>query len=73
MAALGNVTSHPTVRGQGYARQVCARLLRHLDALGIAHIGLNVAAGNASAIALYQQLGFTKVADYDEWSFTSRV
>jgi len=73
VAGLGNVTSHPTVRGQGYARQVCARLLRHLDALGIAHIGLNVAAGNGAAIALYQKLGFTEVAEYYEWSFTSQA
>jgi ribosomal protein S18 acetylase RimI-like enzyme len=52
---------------------VCARLLRHLDALGIAHIGLNVAAGNGAAIALYQKLGFTEVAEYYEWSFTSQA
>jgi RimJ/RimL family protein N-acetyltransferase len=53
VAGLGNVTSHPRVRGRGYARQVCARLLRHLDALKIAHIGLNVAAGNARAQQVY--------------------
>ena len=66
VAGLGNVTSHPTVRGQGYARQVCARLLRHLDALGIAHIGLNVAATNLRAQQLYAGLGFVSVAEYHE-------
>ena len=66
VAALGNVTSHPTVRGQGYARQVCARLLRHLHTLGIAHIGLNVAATNLRAQQLYAGLGFVPVAEYHE-------
>jgi len=66
VAALGNVTSHPTVRSQGYARQVCARLLRHLDALGIAHIGLNVAASNIRAQQVYAGLGFVQVAEYHE-------
>jgi len=37
---------------------------------GISHIGLNVSASNAAAIKLYQNLGFTTVAEYDEWSFT---
>ncbi len=66
VAGLGNVTSHPRVRGRGYARQVCARLLRHLDGLGIAHIGLNVAAGNARAQQVYAGLGFVQVAEYHE-------
>jgi predicted GNAT family acetyltransferase len=66
VAALGNVTSHPAVRGQGYARQVCARLLRHLDGIGIAHIGLNVAADNVRAQQVYAGLGFVPVAEYHE-------
>jgi ribosomal protein S18 acetylase RimI-like enzyme len=66
VAALGNVTSHPDVRGKGYARQVCARLIQHLDAQGIMHIGLNVAAANARAQHLYAGLGFVLVAEYHE-------
>lgn len=66
VAALGNVTVAPALRGRGYAREVCARLVRHLDALGITHIGLNVAADNAAAQAVYAGLGFTQVAAYHE-------
>lgn len=66
VAALGNVTVAPALRGQGLAKQVCARLIQHLDGLGIAHIGLNVAAENQAAQAVYTGLGFVKVADYQE-------
>lgn len=66
VAALGNVTVAPALRGHGLAKQVCARLIRHLDGLGIAHIGLNVAAENASALGLYTGLGFSPVAAYHE-------
>jgi ribosomal protein S18 acetylase RimI-like enzyme len=69
VAALGNVTSLPALRGQGLARSSCARLIRAMHEQGIGHIGLNVSASNAAAIKLYQNLGFTKVAEYDEWSF----
>ncbi|MFN5926534.1 MAG: GNAT family N-acetyltransferase, partial [Roseiflexaceae bacterium] len=57
-------------RGQGHARSVCAHLVRQLHAAGIRHIGLNVSAHNTAAIALYQRLGFTKVAEYHEYMFT---
>jgi ribosomal protein S18 acetylase RimI-like enzyme len=70
VAALGNVTSLPALRGQGLARSSCARLIRAMHEQGIGHIGLNVSASNAAAIKLYQNLGFTTVAEYDEWSFT---
>nr|WP_277875856.1 GNAT family N-acetyltransferase [Trichocoleus sp. FACHB-90] len=67
VAALGNVTTHPQFRGLGLATAVCARLcqelLRHVD-----HIGLNVLAGNRSAIACYEKLGFEQIATYGEYS-----
>jgi RimJ/RimL family protein N-acetyltransferase len=66
VAGLGNVTSHLTVPRQGFAHQVCARLLRHLDSLGIWHIGLNVAAINLRAQQLYAGLGFVPVAEDHE-------
>ena len=42
----------------------CVRLIRAMHEQGIGHIGLNVSASNAAAIKLYQNLGFTKVAEY---------
>ena len=53
-------------RAQPQSTLPCARLLRHLDALGIAHIGLNVAAGNTRAHQVYAGLGFVPVAEYHE-------
>ena len=65
VATLGNVATHPDLRGQGLATAavatVCRRLLPTVDV-----IALNVKADNASAIALYTRLGFSRVAGYHE-------
>lgn len=67
IAALGNITTHPAARGRGLATAVTARLcqslLEHVD-----QIGLNVKADNASAVACYTKLGFTRTASYGEYS-----
>jgi ribosomal protein S18 acetylase RimI-like enzyme len=72
VAALGNVTTHPRVRGRGLARRVCARLCHDLLQNGIEQIGLNVKADNASAIRLYRGLGFVEIAEFGayllEWN-----
>ncbi|MEV4759938.1 GNAT family N-acetyltransferase [Micromonospora sp. NPDC049559] len=71
VAALGNVTSHPRVRGQGLARAAVATLCRRL--LGtVQRVALNVRADNERAVALYTGLGFTPVAEYGEFSLTAR-
>jgi RimJ/RimL family protein N-acetyltransferase len=72
VAALGNITTHPTYRGQGLAKQVTAKLcqsLRH----EINHIGLNVHHANQTAINTYQALGFGWVADYNEVLLQQRI
>jgi GNAT superfamily N-acetyltransferase len=69
VAALGNVTTHPDFRGQGLGTAVCAKLCQALLQT-VDHIGLNVKADNASAIASYKRLGFEVVAEYSEYSFT---
>lgn len=65
VAALGNVTTHPTHRGRGLATAVtgslCRRLLETVD-----DIGLNVDAENATAIRCYERLGFELTGTYDE-------
>ncbi len=65
VGVLGNVTTHPKVRGQGVGRSLCARLC--LDLLeDCDHVGLNVARNNEAAIRLYESLGFVHAIDYEE-------
>ncbi|MER7585817.1 GNAT family N-acetyltransferase, partial [Kitasatospora sp. NPDC097691] len=65
VAVLGNVTTHPDARGRGLARACVTALCRHLAAT-TDHLGLNVRTDNAPAIRLYERLGFTTVATYNE-------
>jgi len=68
VAALGNITTRPDVRGQGLATTVTARLCQELLRAGIACLGLNVKADNRGALACYEKLGLERVADYGEYS-----
>jgi RimJ/RimL family protein N-acetyltransferase len=65
VAAIGNVTTLPEMRGKGLATKVCARLLSVLQT-NVDIIALNVKADNAPAIQVYQRLGFETVGEYDE-------
>lgn len=71
IAALGNITTRPELRGQGHGARVTARLCQHLLTQGIEHIGLNVRADNGAAIACYRKLGFRPVARYGEYLLTA--
>lgn len=71
VAAIGNVATHPRVRGQGAGGACVAALCRQLGA-SVDHIGLNVRADNATAIGLYHRLGFTEVTRFTEAAFTAR-
>jgi ribosomal protein S18 acetylase RimI-like enzyme len=70
VAALGNVTTHPDVRGQG-AGGACVAALCHRLGRSVDHIGLNVRADNATAVALYRRLGFCEVTRFSEATFTA--
>ncbi|MEV0428142.1 GNAT family N-acetyltransferase [Micromonospora sp. NPDC050495] len=71
VAALGNVTTHPRLRGRGLAAGVvaalCARLADTVD-----HVTLNVRADNTAAVRLYERLGFTRVAEFTECGLRRR-
>jgi ribosomal protein S18 acetylase RimI-like enzyme len=66
VAALGNITTHPSYRGRGYGRATTARLCQSL-AERVDYIGLNVKTDNQTAISLYKSLGFEIVAEYNEY------
>ncbi len=60
IAQIGNVFSHPKFRGRGYATAATAGVTNHLRRMGIQFINLFVVAENASAIRMYERLGFVK-------------
>lgn len=58
-AHIWGVYVSPNLRGQGLARQVLLAALAHIEAMpGVQQVKLSVSAGNASALALYETLGF---------------
>lgn len=69
VAALGNITTHPELRGKGLGASitatVCEDLLRDVK-----FIGLNVLADNAAAIRCYEKIGFKVDSTYDEFMVT---
>lgn len=71
VAALGNVATHPSFRGQGAGRLVCSAVM---DALAktVEVVGLNVAADNVAALRLYEGLGFEVVCGYEEMTLRLR-
>ncbi|WP_405089476.1 GNAT family N-acetyltransferase [Micromonospora sp. NBC_01392] len=69
VAAVGNVTTHPAVRGRGLAAGVVAALCGRLRA-SVDHVTLNVRVDNVAAVRLYERLGFTQVAGFTECALT---
>lgn len=59
-AGVTAVEVHPDHRRQGLARLVMAAVLRWAGAQGANQVYLQVETGNAGALALYDQLGFTR-------------
>lgn len=64
-AAIGAVYTRPTHRGRGLGRAVTAGVVHRVSGR-IETIGLNVAADNSAARAVYEAIGFRPVLDYDE-------
>lgn len=70
VAALGNITTRPDLRGSGLATSATARLCLELLRT-VEHIGLNVKSDNRAAIACYEKLGFERIGAYEEWMLES--
>lgn len=69
VAALGNITTLPSHRGRGYAKQVSQSLCNYLVDK-VKTIGLNVVCENAAAIKIYRDLGFEPITTYSEFTLT---
>jgi len=70
VASLGNVVTHPAHTSSGYAKAASARLCQSLAEM-VTHIGLNVAATNTAAMALYEKIGFEIISPYHECMITT--
>lgn len=72
VAALGNIATHPDMRGMGLGKIVtahcCRELLKTVDI-----IGLNVSQENAPAISVYRKLGFEVKGEYEEYEMRRKV
>jgi ribosomal protein S18 acetylase RimI-like enzyme len=66
VAALGNVFTLPSHRGQGFARRASAAVVESLLERGIRTLVLNVDMENQAAINCYQSLGFWPFCGYYE-------
>ncbi len=66
-AQLLNLSVVPDARRVGLGRMLLDRFLREAVRLGAEHVFLEVRVGNASAIALYEQAGFERVARRAEY------
>jgi ribosomal protein S18 acetylase RimI-like enzyme len=66
IAALGNIVTHPDHRGRGLSTRVTAHLCQALTAEGIELLALNVERKNASALKVYEKLGFREHCTYLE-------
>jgi ribosomal protein S18 acetylase RimI-like enzyme len=65
IAAIGNITTHPDLRGRGHASAVTRRLLEELFK-SVSLVTLNVNQDNAAATALFKKFGFAHHHTYYE-------
>lgn len=66
VAALGNIVTHPDHRGRGLSTRCTSHLVGALLAEGIEILALNVERKNASAVRVYEKLGFRPHVTYLE-------
>ena len=72
-ACIGNIVTHPTIRGQGLGSRITRSLCAALQNEGATCIGLNVDANNYAAKKVYKRVGFSEVWQFDEFLATRMV
>ena len=72
IAAIGNVFTHPSYRGRGFAGRCVSAVVEALQADGIGTIILNVEQPNLGALRVYERLGFVKYCPFIEGSAERR-
>ena len=65
IAAVGNIFTHPSHRGQGYATACTSAVVEELLSRSL-EIVLNVARNNEVALRLYKRLGFKEYCTFIE-------
>lgn len=68
-ADMMNLAVHPDFRRLGIAEHLAQTLMAHLQHSGVKTLCLEVRVSNASAIALYQKMGFTEVGRRPRYYF----
>jgi len=72
VAAVGNVFTHPEHRGRGFGTVTTASVASELLERGIRDIILNVSQDNATAIRIYERLGFERYCPFVEGPASAR-
>lgn len=67
-AALGNIVTSASHRGQGIGRALVAYLCDELQARGCRHIGLHVHRLNRAAVNCYRGIGFAVHSEITQWT-----
>ena len=65
-AAVGNVCTDAAYRGRGYGTATTSAVVGELFRRGLTDVILNVAQANATAIRIYERLGFTQYCPFLE-------
>jgi len=66
---VGPVYTPPELRGRGYATSLVAELTAGRLEAGLAFCFLFTDLSNPTSNAIYERIGYARVADWDEWSF----
>jgi len=71
VAAVGNVFTRPDYRGRGYGTAVTSAVTAELLRTGFRDVVLNVNQDNATAVHIYERLGFQHYCDFLEGPATA--
>lgn len=70
---IANVAVHPDYRRHGIARDLTLQAMKHAQVRGAPSIWLHVREENATAVKLYQTLGFNEQTRRTSWSSTTEI